>query len=42
VNLCRSIETGLGGIKTRVSPISWDQHGDNLLIGHAVSGVQEA
>jgi hypothetical protein len=33
---------GLGGIKTRASLMPWDQHSDNLLIGHAVSGVQEA
>ena len=42
MNLCRTVETGLRGIKTRVSLISWDQHGENLPIGHAVSGVHEA
>ena len=42
VNLCRSIESCLGGIKTRASLMPWDQHGGNLLIGHVVSGVQEA
>jgi len=28
--------------KTRVSPVPWEQHGRNLLTGHAGSGVQAA
>jgi len=28
--------------KTRVSPVSWEQHGRSLLTGHAGSGVQAA
>src|SRR6516164_10294594 len=28
--------------KTRVSPLSWEQHGRYLLTGHAGSGVQAA
>jgi len=28
--------------KTRVSPVSWEQHGRYLLTGHAGSGVQAA
>ena len=28
--------------KTRVSPVSWEQHGRNLLTVHAGSGVQAA
>ena len=28
--------------KTRVSPVSWEQHGRDLLTGHAGSGVQAA
>ena len=26
--------------KTRVSPLSWEQRGGNLLIGYAASGIQ--
>jgi len=32
----------LDGTKTRVSPVSWDEHGRHLLTGHAGSGVQAA
>jgi hypothetical protein len=42
VNLCRSIESGLDGIKTGVSSVPREQHGGDLPIGHVVSGVQEA
>ncbi len=42
MNLCRSIESGLDGIKTGVSLVPREQHGGDLPIGHVVSGVQEA
>jgi len=32
----------LDGFKTRVSPVSWEQHGRHLLTVHAGSGVQAA
>ena len=32
----------LDDTETRVSPLSWDKHGRDLLTGHAGSGVQAA
>jgi hypothetical protein len=32
----------LNDTETRVSPVSWDKHGRDLLTGHAGSGVQAA
>jgi hypothetical protein len=32
----------LDDTETRVSPLSWDKHGRDLLTGHVGSGVQAA
>ena len=36
------IESPSDGIKTGVGKLPWEEHGGNLLTGHAVSGVEEA
>ena len=41
-NLCDYASKALDGIKTGVGKLPWEEHGGNLLTGHAVSGVEEA